>query len=185
MFPDGETKPGSRRANADGAANAAATTTDAEASRRRRDTGGGGYPLEPGTFSSSDRWCMHWEMPTRRTPPDDHLAILHQALIGEAVDHSPMLAFVADEDMRYVAVNRRACEVLGYTREELLKLRVLDVASYSEAEAEYSEMIAEGFRAGVSTLRRKDGGLVEFRYFASEAKIAGLPFYLSFGVVSG
>jgi PAS domain S-box-containing protein len=123
-------------------------------------------------------------MPTGRRPKDDHLAILHQALIGEAIDHSPMLAFVADEDMRYVAVSRRACEVLGYTRAELLKLTVLDVASEPTAEAEYAEMIATGFRAGTAMLRSKDGRAVEFRYVASEAKIAGLPFYLSFGVVA-
>jgi PAS domain S-box-containing protein len=95
-----------------------------------------------------------------------------------------MLAFVADEDMRYVAVSRRACEVLGYTRAELLKLSVLDVASEPTAEAEYAEMIATGFRAGTAMLRSKEGPMVEFRYVASEAKIAGLPFYLSFGVVA-
>jgi PAS domain S-box-containing protein len=114
---------------------------------------------------------------------DDHLAILHQALIGEAVDHSPMLVFVADEDMRYVAVSRRACEVLGYTRAELLKLTVLDVASEPTAQAEYAEMVASGFRSGTAMLRTKDGGSLEFRYVASEAEIAGLPFFLSFGVV--
>jgi PAS domain S-box-containing protein len=119
-----------------------------------------------------------------RRPKDDHLAILHQALIGEAIDHSPMLAFVADENMRYVAVSARACDVLGYTRAELLKLSVLDVASEPTAQAEYAEMISTGFRAGTSMLRTKDGRPVEFRYVASEAEIAGLPFYLSFGVVA-
>ncbi|MCU1347013.1 MAG: hypothetical protein JWO56_43 [Acidobacteria bacterium] len=118
-----------------------------------------------------------------RRPTDDHLAILHQALIGEAVDHSPLLAFVADENMRYVAVSRRACDVLGYTREELLKLRVTDVASESTASAEYAELIEAGFRSGTAVLRTKSGEPVEFTYFASEARIAGLPFYISFGAV--
>jgi PAS domain S-box-containing protein len=122
-------------------------------------------------------------MATRR-PVDDHLAILHQALIGEAVDHSPLLAFVADEDMRYVAVSRSACDALGYTRDELLKLRVTDVASESTAGAEYAELVAQGFRTGKATLRTKGGESLEFTYFASEAKIAGLPFYISFGAVS-
>jgi PAS domain S-box-containing protein len=119
----------------------------------------------------------------RRRPSDDHLAILHQALIGEAVDHSPLLAFVADENMHYVAVSKRACDVLGYTREELLKLRVTDVASESTAQAEYAELIATGFRTGTSTLRTKDGRSLAFAYFASQATIAGLPFYVSFGAV--
>jgi len=125
---------------------------------------------------------MSTGVPTRR-PPDDALAILHQTLLGEAVDHSPMLAFVADEGMRYVAVNRRACDVLGYTREELLQLRVPDVASAPSARDEFAEMLAAGFRSGTATLRTKNGESLEFRYFASEALIAGLPFYLSFGVV--
>jgi PAS domain S-box-containing protein len=119
----------------------------------------------------------------RRRPSDDHLAILHQALIGEAVDHSPLLAFVADDNMHYVAVSKRACDVLGYTREELLKLRVTDVASESTAQAEYAELIATGFRTGTATLRTKDGRSLEFAYFASQATIAGLPFYVSFGAV--
>src|SRR4051794_24448079 len=103
-------------------------------------------------------------MPARR-PFDDHLAILHQALIGEAVDHSPLLAFVADEDMRYVAVSRSACDALGYTRDELLKLRVSDVASESTAPAEYAELIDAGFRSGRATLRTKEGESLEFTYF--------------------
>jgi PAS domain S-box-containing protein len=119
-----------------------------------------------------------------RGPVDDHLAILHQALIGEAVDHSPLLSFVADEDMRYVAVSKRACDILGYTREELLKLRVTDVASESTAQSDYADLVARGFRAGTATLRTKDGESLEFTYFASEAKIAGLPFYISFGAVA-
>jgi PAS domain S-box-containing protein len=125
---------------------------------------------------------MNQRMATQRRS-DDHLAILHQALIGEAVDHSPLLSFVADEDMRYVAVSRRACDVLGYTREELLKLRVTDIASESTAQAEYAELVAAGFRSGTATLRTKNGESLEFTYFASEATIAGLPFYISFGAV--
>ena len=78
---------------------------------------------------------------------DDHLATLHQSLIGEALEHSSMLVFVADEAMRYVAVSSRACEVLGFTRDELLKLSVLDVAFEATARAEYEEMIAAGSRA--------------------------------------
>ena len=34
----------------------------------------------------------------------------------------PMAIFVADDDGRYIAVNAYACELLGYTRDELLEL---------------------------------------------------------------
>ena len=39
---------------------------------------------------------------------DEALALVHRALLGEALDHSSMLAFVADEDMRYAAANATA-----------------------------------------------------------------------------
>ena len=75
-------------------------------------------------------------------------ALVQMSLIGEALDRGPALVFVADENMHYAAVNEYACEVLGYRREELLELRVPDVASYPEAPAEYSEMVMRGERTG-------------------------------------
>jgi PAS domain S-box-containing protein len=116
--------------------------------------------------------------------PEDALAVVHQTLVGEAIDNSPMLALVADEAMRYVAVNSRACEVLGYTRGELLQLRVPDVAFQPTASAEFAEMVQTGFRAGAAMLRAKNGQEIAFEYFASEAQIAGVPFYLCVGVVT-
>ena len=63
--------------------------------------------------------------------------LIQTSLIGEALDHGPVLLFLADEDMRYVAVNALACELLGYTRAELLGLRVADVCRDEEAPEEY------------------------------------------------
>ena len=57
------------------------------------------------------------------------------------------VVFVADENQRYVAVSRAACELLGYTREELLALRVGDVARYPEAEAEYYQQAKDAAMA--------------------------------------
>lgn len=109
--------------------------------------------------------------------------LLQAALLGEAVDHAPVLVFVADESMRYLAVNQRACDVLGYTREELLALRVTDVATYPEAASDYGELQRERERRGVCELRRKDGTPVQYRYDASETEIAGMLFYVSVGTV--
>jgi PAS domain S-box-containing protein len=125
--------------------------------------------------------------PARRNAvevPEDALAVVHQTLVGEAIDNSPMLVFVADEAMRYVAVSSRVCDVLGYTRGELLQLRVPDVAFEPTAPAEFAEMVETGFRVGAAMLRAKDGREIAFEYFASEARIAGVPFYLSFGFVA-
>jgi PAS domain S-box-containing protein len=110
-------------------------------------------------------------------------ALIQTALLGEAVDAGPALVFVADEDMHYIAVNRRACDVLGYTREELLGLTVADVAREPATSREYDEMLARGFRDGDAVLTRKDGTTVPFAYRASKTKVAGLSLFVSVGFV--
>jgi PAS domain S-box-containing protein len=110
-------------------------------------------------------------------------ALIQTALLGEAVDAGPALVFVADERMTYIAVNRRACEVLGYTRDELLELTVTDVARESTSPAEYDQMLARGFRNGEAVLTRKDGTTVPFAYQATKTKVAGLQLFVSVGFV--
>jgi PAS domain S-box-containing protein len=87
--------------------------------------------------------------------------------------------FVADEDMRYVAVNDYACSLLGYSREELLALRVTDVARYSEAPREYSTMMSGGRSTGTSRLSRKDGSAISVSFLAQETKVAHMLLYVS------
>jgi PAS domain S-box-containing protein len=109
--------------------------------------------------------------------------LIQPGLLGEAVDSGPALVFVADDDGRYVAVNRRACEVLGYDREELLELRVTDVATGDEAPDLYTALLRAGTAAGMTTLRAKDGTLYDFTYRAMETTTAGMPFWVSVGFV--
>jgi PAS domain S-box-containing protein len=109
-------------------------------------------------------------------------AELQAIMLGEAVLHGPLAVLVADEFMRYVAVSDAACTLLGYRREELLALRVTDVADAPIAPELYSEMLRSGSASGTTPLRRKDGTLVTFRYAAGRTRIAGMPFYVSFGL---
>jgi PAS domain S-box-containing protein len=81
--------------------------------------------------------------------------------------------------MRYVAANTTACELLGYTREELLHLRVTDLAQYPEAEGEFEAMIAAGELVGRTRVRHKDGTMRSFRHRSAETKIAGLAYYVA------
>ena len=48
---------------------------------------------------------------------------LQRTLLGEAIDEAPVFVFVADGEGRYVAVNRHACQVLGYSRKQLARGR--------------------------------------------------------------
>jgi len=107
--------------------------------------------------------------------------LIQTALLGEALDTGPALVFVADDDMNYIAVNESACRALGYTREELLKLRVTEVAREAEASSQYDEMLARGFRHGTATLTRKDGTTVQFAYRATQTTVAGLSLFVSVG----
>ena len=109
--------------------------------------------------------------------------LIQTALLGEAIDHGPALVFVADETMRYVAVNEMACRTLGYSRDELLKLKVGDVARETEAPMHYDEMLARGFRHGTALITCKDGSTLEFFYRAAQTTVAGLTFFVSVGFV--
>jgi PAS domain S-box-containing protein len=109
--------------------------------------------------------------------------LIQTALIGEAIDDGPALVFVADETMRYVAVNDTACRALGYSRDELLQLSVRDVARDPASPTEYDEMLARGFRHGTALLTCKDGTCLEFFYRAAQTTVAGLTFFVSVGFV--
>ena len=107
--------------------------------------------------------------------------LIQASLLGEAIENGPAAVFVADEHGKYVAVNQAACIMLGYTREQLLDLRVSDVAQYTEAGEEWTEMRKAGTRVGTSSLTRKDGTLVEFNYVAGATTVAGMPVFVSVG----
>jgi PAS domain S-box-containing protein len=110
--------------------------------------------------------------------------LIQTALLGEATDDGPALIFIADDDMRYVAVNQCACQTLGYTRDELLALRVDDVAREPDAPTQFDEMLVRGFHHGTSVLTRKDGTTVDFLYRASKTQLAGMNFFVSVGFVA-
>ncbi len=81
--------------------------------------------------------------------------LVQASLLGEAIDPGPVLVLVADENMNYVAVNAYACEVLGYTREELI--------------AQKAPNLADGGR-----LTKKDGTTLELEYRVQPTSIAGM-----------
>ena len=109
--------------------------------------------------------------------------LLQTTLLGEAIDRGPALVFVADEEMRYLAVNQYACEVLGYTREELLGLTVPDVANTPESADLYAHMLKSASDAGVTQIRCKDGRALTMRYAAKETTAAAMTFWVAVGFI--
>ncbi len=79
------------------------------------------------------------------------------------------MVFVADDEGRYVAVNRQACETLGYSRRDLLGMTVPEVAVAPEARELYETMLREGRLQGTTPIRCSDGRLLTFRYWAKGA----------------
>jgi PAS domain S-box-containing protein len=108
---------------------------------------------------------------------------VQQLLLAEALDTAPLLVFVADEQMRYVAVSQTACDVLGYTRSELLQLRVTEVAVAPEAGELYETMLHLRRQEGSTPIRAKDGRLIPFFYNARATTVAGMQYFVSVGFV--
>jgi PAS domain S-box-containing protein len=89
---------------------------------------------------------------------------------------------VADEEGRYVAVNRHACETLGYSRPDLLGMTVPEVAVAPEAPELYASMVEEGGLEGTTPIRGSDGRILTLRYCAKTVKIGGIDYWISVGV---
>jgi PAS domain S-box-containing protein len=107
--------------------------------------------------------------------------LIQTSLLGEAIENGPIAVLVADETGRYVAVNQAACRLLGYSRAELLAMRVTEVARSEEAPAEWAELELNGTHTGISTVTCKDGSTLPFAYVAGATVVAGMPVYVSFG----
>jgi PAS domain S-box-containing protein len=73
-----------------------------------------------------------------------------------------------DSTRRYTSVNDTACELLGYTRDELLNMRIDDISFPSGAHVQpmYSQFMEDGAMRGIFALRRKSGEIVWVRYKA-------------------
>lgn len=111
------------------------------------------------------------------------MGLIQMSLIGEAIDRGPALIFLADDEMNYVAVNECVAETLGYTRDEVLKMRVTDIVREPTAADEYDDMLLRRSRSGNAILTTKDGRELLFQYRASRTRVGGLDVYVSIGFV--
>jgi PAS domain S-box-containing protein len=108
--------------------------------------------------------------------PAHHL--IQSGLVGEALEHGPVAVFVFDDDLRYVAVNEYACDLLGYSRDELITLRAGALSVSPTAREEYGDVVSGKRPDGTTRVVCKDGSELDLRYRASETKVAGMTFYV-------
>jgi PAS domain S-box-containing protein len=106
--------------------------------------------------------------------------LIQTTLLGEAAENAPIAIFVADDDMSYIAVNRRACDLLGYTRDELLALKVSDVSASPLSGEIYAKMMLQGELSGTGNLLRKDRTELGIEYWAYSTRVAQMTVYVAF-----
>lgn len=73
---------------------------------------------------------------------------------------SPVGIFVTDSHGRYIEVNPSACQMTGYTEEELLNISISDFLTQEESNIGlevFSEIKDKGFAKGEFRVRKKDG----------------------------
>ncbi len=79
------------------------------------------------------------------------------------IEHSPQGMFVADATGHYAEVNSAACQLVGYTREELLHLRLEHLVPPEDAEISrqrFAKTLAAGVLSTEIRLRHKDGTFI-------------------------
>ncbi len=76
------------------------------------------------------------------------------------VESSPVAFFVVDSEQKYIQVNDAASRLLGYTKEELLKMTIFEnifQEDISLAEEQYKKVRQKGKSAREFRLKKKDG----------------------------
>lgn len=111
--------------------------------------------LDPRDDMKPDAGC-----PEDRAPA---VRLRDEALLAPLIDQAmPDALFVVDREWRFLKVNARACASLGYTREELLSMRMPDIdEDFDPASARAAlDRLASGESVALKgRQRRKDGGV--------------------------
>jgi PAS domain S-box-containing protein len=85
--------------------------------------------------------------------------------------------FVVDAGLRYVEVNRKGAEVLGYTKEELLNMKITDIIPPEQAPrsaAEFEKLRSRGsYENFVGKVKRRDGQWMDVEVNSSAIIVNG------------
>lgn len=88
---------------------------------------------------------------------------------------------VANADGHYIVVNEAICRFTGYSRQDLLHMRVpeLVAAAPERTVAEYARFVRDGYWHGLTVMRRKDGSTLPVEARATSLNFSGGSLYLS------
>ena len=90
----------------------------------------------------------------------------------ELVESLPEIVFEMDTEGRFLYLNRRATELLGYTREEFAALSVMDIVSHDERERVMNGIARtlDGIRASGEkySFLRKDGSSLDVEVYTNQ-----------------
>lgn len=111
---------------------------------------------------------------------EDVSSLVHQTLLGDALEHAAVAVALFSDDGRYLACNRAFCTLSGYGRDEVTGLRVgVDLAPEGESNLDaYHEILERGNVVTGGRLRRKDGTVAAVDVWAIPSSAAGLPYHL-------
>jgi len=93
-------------------------------------------------------------------------------------EHANDAIFIVDAELRYKDVNRKACELLGYSRKELLQMKITDILPPEQlprSEKEFAKIQQKGeYEKFVGRVRTMDGRLLDVEVSASAIVEGGL-----------
>lgn len=85
-----------------------------------------------------------------------------QAIFDNALD----AILLADDDGRFVDVNRAACELLGYARDELIGMTLWEIMcnDHRQSKADWAQLLQQGQQRGDFNFQRHDGRTLDVEY---------------------
>ncbi|HLF20814.1 MAG TPA: PAS domain S-box protein, partial [Bacteroidota bacterium] len=94
-------------------------------------------------------------------------------------DGSRDAVFISDSESRFVSVNKAACNLTGFTRQELLTMRIPDLHKEPDLKSYYvsHERIMQGEEIlSEAKIRRRDGSKVDTEFNNTRIVISGTPY---------
>jgi PAS domain S-box-containing protein len=106
-------------------------------------------------------------------------SMLNSTLVAEAWASAELAMLVVDDDGHYIATNRSAEHLTGYTHHELLNLRAgRALAGDEDSTCIYQDLARRHTTQGRKVVRRKDGSTVNCRYLSTRTTVSNLPYLI-------